>query len=81
MVRSTTVVFLLVLASVLCSTHANWYGKRGDRADFYSLLTQQRLDTIGARDMNAEVALAAIDQILQLYRQHKAEANQLKERA
>ena len=29
MVRSSTVILLVVLASILCTSHANWYGKRG----------------------------------------------------
>ena len=56
----------------------------GDRSDFFSLLMQQRLDSLASRDMNAEVALAAIDQIIQLYRQHRVEnsiSTQLKQGA
>ncbi|XP_076452051.1 uncharacterized protein LOC143287713 [Babylonia areolata] len=73
MVRSSAVLVLLVLTAVVCTSHANWYGKRGDRSDFFGLLMQQRLDGLASRDMNAEVALAAIDQILQSYRQHRAQ--------
>nr|AQS80529.1 NdWFamide-1 precursor [Charonia tritonis] len=74
MVRSSAVLVLLVLAAVVCTSHANWYGKRGDRADFFGLLMQQRLDGLTSRDMNAEVALAAIDQIIQIYRQHRTQS-------
>jgi hypothetical protein len=33
------------------------------------------MNSMASRDMNAEVALAAIDQILQMYRQSRAEAD------
>ncbi|KAL8597700.1 hypothetical protein ACOMHN_012667 [Nucella lapillus] len=70
MVRSSAFLLVLVLASVVCTSHANWYGKRGNRHDFLGLLMQQRLDGLTSRDLTAEMALAAIDQILQLNRQH-----------
>lgn len=74
MVASTKALLVLVLASIVCSsTHANWYGKRGDKADFLSLLMQHRMDSLTSRDINAEVALAAIDQIIQMFRQRRSE--------
>ncbi|PVD36820.1 hypothetical protein C0Q70_03810 [Pomacea canaliculata] len=83
MMRPATVVFAALLVSVCCGVaNANWYGKRGDKTDFFSLFLQQRLDSLASRDVDAASALTAIDQIIQMWRQHNAEsvlATQLKQ--
>ncbi|XP_076472215.1 uncharacterized protein LOC143301717 [Babylonia areolata] len=68
MARISTMVLLVVLVAVLGMSQANWYGKRHDRADFLNFLVKRDNPS---RDMDPEVALAAVDQVLQLYRQRK----------
>ncbi|KAL8571958.1 hypothetical protein ACOMHN_026170 [Nucella lapillus] len=63
-------ILLVVLVSMVTISQANWYGKRSDRADFLNFLMKQESVS---RGMDPEVALAAIDQVLQLYRHRKAD--------
>ncbi|BFZ23981.1 hypothetical protein BsWGS_27020 [Bradybaena similaris] len=71
MVRSAIFVCALILVVHLISepVHANWFGKRGDKEDLFSIFLQQPQDSmIASQEWDAESALLAIESIIRVWK-------------
>nr|BAM68518.1 neuropeptide (NdWFamide) precursor [Aplysia kurodai] len=82
MSRALAAVAAVFLLSVVCSpASANWFGKRGDKDDLFSLLLQQQQQqpthadssVVPLASSGAEEAMFAIENIVQAWRQHRSE--------
>jgi hypothetical protein len=73
MTSTAAFVIAFVLAVNIISTpvHANWFGKRGDKDDIFSILLQQpqQDSLIATQELDAESALMAIESIIRAWRQ------------